>query len=238
MLLLFWRQNMTIKLFITGTDTEAGKTYICQGLLKAFHQMRLSALGMKPVASGCRNENGEWVNEDTLALMEASSIKLPHEVMTPFAFQPAIAPHIAARQVRCNLNVASLQEKTRDFFKNPADVFIVEGCGGWHTPLNEMENMSDFVAAQQLDVILVIGIRLGCLNHALLTCEAIENAGVKLIGWIANHIDKNMVCSEENVMYLKEKLRAECLGVIKYGMQNTEEWVKIAGRTSHLIALK
>lgn len=222
------------KIFITGTDTEAGKTYVCQGLLRGFIKLNLSALGMKPVASGCREVNGQLVNDDTLALMDASSIKLQHQEITPFAFQPAIAPHIAAKQIYRELTVENLEEKTREVFTQPADIFIIEGFGGWHAPLNEKENMSDFVISQQLNVILVAGIRLGCLNHTLLTYQAIENAGIKLIGWIANHIDKNMVCSEENVTYLKGKLPAECLGVIKHGMQNDEEWTTLAERIHSL----
>jgi dethiobiotin synthetase len=206
---------MRLKVFITGTDTGVGKTYVAASLLHAFTKQGFSTLGIKPLASGCHVIDGKLYSEDALALQTASSIQLPYEYVNPVALQPAIAPHIAAAQIKINLSSALLQEKCLYAFSYPADVCIVEGVGGWHTPLNTTETMADFVTAMQLPVILVVGIRLGCLNHALLTYQAIKQSNVTLLGWIANCFDPAMEVIDANINALREWLSVPCLGVIE-----------------------
>lgn len=206
-----------MKLFITGTDTEVGKTYISVGLLKAYKQIGLSTLGLKPIASGCVQKKNNYYNEDTTALHNASSIKLTTAETTPFMYEPAIAPHIATNLVNEELTLSTLQKKMHRSISTPADVCIIEGFGGWLAPLNYQETMAEYVIEQQLDVVLVVGIRLGCLNHSLLTYRAIQNDKVNIIGWIANCLDPNMLYADENIITLKNILPIPCLGIVKYG---------------------
>lgn len=215
-LLVSKKRFKLMKLFITGTDTGVGKTYTSIQLLQAFNKQGLSTLGIKPVSSGCIKQDGHFYNEDALILQKASSIKLPYEKINPFAFEPAIAPHIAADQIGCALNVAMLKQKTQHALNYPADICLVEGVGGWSVPLNDNETMADFVVAQDLSIILVIGIRLGCLNHALLTYNAIKQSGAKIMGWIGNHIDTQMEYQNENIHTLKKWLPISCLGTTPY----------------------
>ncbi|SRR5579883_73169 len=205
-----------MKLFIAGTDTEIGKTYISTGILQAFNQRGLSTLGCKPIATGCVWQQNQLRNEDAVALQRAASIKLPYHRINPFAFEPPIAPHIAANQNQQLLSVQTLNEKMDYALNYPADVCLIEGVGGWYVPLNERETMADFVIAQQLKVILVIGIRLGCINHSLLTFRAMQHDGVEVIGWVANCIHPDMDYCYENISTLQNWLPIPCLGKVGY----------------------
>jgi dethiobiotin synthetase len=211
-----------MKIFVTGTDTGVGKTTISVGLLKAFNQVKpaWATVGLKPIASGADRIEGFLYNEDGLSLQAASSKKLPYLVVNPFVFEAPVAPHIAARQAGSELRLNTLLNVLNDIFQNfPADVYIVEGAGGWHVPLNDHELYSSVVQALQLPVILVIGMKLGCLNHSLLTENAILSSGVPLIGWIANMIDPHMPVYAENLGTLRTFLKSPCLGVVPYGEQ-------------------
>lgn len=208
---------MTIRLFITGTDTDVGKTYITKGILKACTDAGYDTLGIKPVASGCISVDGKLVSEDTLAHQQHASIPLTHDELTPFAFEEAIAPHLAAEIKGISLSVEALNQQTQHALHYPADVSIIEGCGGWYVPLNATETLADFVIANRFKVILVVGIRLGCINHALLTCRAMQEDGADVIGWIANCIDPDMKRLEENIATLKEWLPIPCLSVVGHG---------------------
>lgn len=196
------------KIFITGTDTNIGKTYVATQLLHQYHQQGLSTIGIKPVASGCEWRNGKLINEDALALLTASSIKLPYELINPIQFEPAIAPHIAATLTHTPLSVDMINQNLQPALTHAADIHLIEGCGGWLCPLNETETMADVVVTNQWDVILVVGMRLGCLNHALLTYESIMRSGARLIGWIANRIDPRMDYCEENIGTLENRIHA------------------------------
>lgn len=208
---------MTKKYFVTGTDTGVGKTYITAGILNAFRQNKFSTLGIKPVASGGKYHNGHLVNEDALVLQEASSIKLHYHQINPFCLEPPIAPHIAAELVQQRLTVAALKQRTQYAIEFPADLCLIEGAGGWYTPLNAKETLADFVKALQLPVILVIGMRLGCINHTLLTLNALKQDGVILAGWIANCIDPEMPVLQENLAFFREYIKAPCLGIVGWG---------------------
>ncbi len=214
---------MALQLFITGTDTGIGKTYIASGLLRAFHQQQnFSTLGIKPVASGAALLSGELVNEDALALQENSSIKLAYSMINPLVFALPIAPHLAARHQNKALSVDILWTECQPAFNYPADVLVVEGCGGWKVPLNDKETMADFVQRAKLKVVMVVGIRLGCINHALITEAAILKTGVALSGWIGNYIEPGMNFMQENINTLKQWLSIPCLGVVDHQQDPAE----------------
>lgn len=209
---------MRLKLFIAGTDTHIGKTYISAGLLSAFNQSGYTTLGIKPIASGCHRINNILYNDDTLTLQRNASIQLASSILTPFAFEPPIAPHIAAALSNQTLSVNLLNEKCRPALEYESDVSIIEGCGGWHVPLNQTETMADFVIFNQFKVILVAGIRLGCINHTLLTYRAMIQDGADVIGWIANCIDPDMPMKADNIASLQQRLPVPCLGMVDYDM--------------------
>ena len=198
--------------FITGTDTEVGKTYVSCALLHAMRREGLSAIGMKPIAAGV---DASGRNEDVVALMAASSVEAPYELINPYCFDDPIAPHIAAaeagRHIEAGPIVAALTE-----LEQQAEGIVVEGVGGFLVPLGEDFDAADLAQALALPVILVVGMRLGCLNHALLTQEAIRTRGLKLAGWVANRIDPGMLRFDENLAALRMRLDAPLLGIVPY----------------------
>lgn len=199
-------------IFVTGTDTEVGKTRISTGLIEVLQRQGLKTTGMKPIASGCEWIDGQWQNEDARAMIEQSNISLPYSTVNPFAFEPAIAPHIAAVRVNTEVSLSAIKQHYEHIEKQ-ADAVIVEGAGGWLVPINSTETMADLAVTLELPVILVVAIKLGCINHALLTVEAIKHKGLNLVGWVANHLD---VQSESNeiIQTLKSRIDAPCLGVV------------------------
>lgn len=202
--------------FVTGTDTEIGKTFATCTLLRQLGGSGLRVAGMKPVASGCvRNAAGELDNEDVLAHAAASTVSAPRTLTNPYAFLPPISPHLAAAQAGVNIDLALLRERYQQLAAL-ADIVLVEGAGGWLAPLDEQHSMADLARALELPVILVVGVRLGCLNHALLTVRAIEASGLRLAGWLANCVDPAMRALEDNLAYLDAHIGAPCLGVIPY----------------------
>lgn len=198
--------------FIAGTDTDVGKTTIAAGLLHAARVQGLSTLGAKPVASGCTMTAKGLRNSDAQALIDESSIKLSYEQINPFAFEPAIAPHVAAREAGIALEVAALAKAMVHVLAQQANFTLIEGAGGWRVPVSNHANLSDLAIALQLPVILVVGVRLGCINHALLSAEAIARDGLQLAGWVANIIEPKTSRLEENLASLAERLPAPCLG--------------------------
>lgn len=198
--------------FVTGTDTEVGKTTIAAGLLHAARLHGLSTAAAKPVASGCVSTVQGLRNDDALALLAQCSLPLRYEEVNPLAFEPAIAPHLAAREVGVVLDVASLYQSVRGVLDKGADFSLVEGAGGWRVPLSGAQTLSDLAVALGLPVILVVGVRLGCINHAVLSAEAIARDGLPLAGWVANIIEPQTSRLEENMVTLAERLPAPCLG--------------------------
>ncbi|GLH30922.1 ATP-dependent dethiobiotin synthetase BioD [Pseudomonas sp. BR1R-5] len=211
--------------FIAGTDTDVGKTTIAAGLLHAARLQGLSTLGAKPVASGCTVAAKGLRNADAQALIDESTLKLPYEAINPFAFEPAIAPHVAAREAGVTLEVPALLKAMRHVLDQGADFTLVEGAGGWRVPLSGHANLSDLAIALKLPVILVVGVRLGCINHALLSAEAIARDGLQLAGWVANVIDPRTSRLEENLASLAERLPAPCLGRVPKLKQATADAV-------------
>lgn len=205
---------MSTAFFIAGTDTDAGKTTVACGLLHAARRAGLSTAAAKPVASGCEVTPAGLRNGDALALLGECSLALDYAEVNPFAFAPAIAPHLAAREVGVELTVAALLPAVRRVLARGADFTLVEGAGGWRVPLAGRESLSDLAVALGLPVILVVGVRLGCINHAVLTAEAIARDGLELAGWVANVIDPHTSRLDENLATLAERLPAPCLGRI------------------------
>ena len=198
--------------FVTGTDTGAGKTLISCALLHAFAAKGLRVAGMKPVAAGC-DENEH--NEDAKKLRAASNILASYGQINPYCFLHPIAPHIAARNTGVRIDLSRILTSYRELISQ-ADVVIVEGIGGFKVPLNERQDSADLAQQMELPVILVVGMRLGCLNHALLTAGAIEACGLKLAGWVANVLDANMAALRDNIAALEQRLTAPLLGVVEY----------------------
>lgn len=198
--------------FITGTDTEIGKTTIACGLLQAARNAGLSTAAAKPVASGCERTAEGLRNSDALGLLAGCSLPLRYEEVNPFAFEPAIAPHLAAREAGVQLDVEALAGPVNTVLARNADFTLVEGAGGWRVPLAGGENLSDLAVRLGLPVILVVGVRLGCINHAVLSAEAIQRDGLVLAGWVANIVDPATSRLEENLATLAERLLAPCLG--------------------------
>jgi dethiobiotin synthetase len=204
-------------IFITGTDTAIGKTTIALGLIAALQEKGLTVAAMKPVSAGCEQTENGLRNEDAVNLMQQASIDLPYEVVNPYAFEPAIAPHIVAEKTGTSIDIGLIKERYEEIAKR-ADFIVVEGAGGWLVPINENETMADVAKILSLDVITVVGIRLGCLNHALLTVNNIENYRCKHLGWIANLVSNDVECSAENIQALCQRIRAPMLAKIEYGM--------------------
>lgn len=194
-------------LFVTGTDTGVGKTYCACALLRGLVAHGRRAVGMKPVASGATAVDGELRNDDALALMAAGNVPAPYASVNPYVFAPAIAPHIAAARVGCDIALPRLQAAYRDLAAR-ADVVVVEGAGGWLTPLSDTKSLADFARMLNAPVILIVGLRLGCLNHALLSAEAVARRGLRLAGWIANDVTPDFAEADPNIAYLAAQLGA------------------------------
>lgn len=204
--------------FITGTDTGVGKTLITTGLINLLAQQGNKVVGMKPVSCGCTQVGGKWQHDDALQMMMASNVSLPYDVINPYAFEPAIAPHLAALQVGQTISISLVQEKFQSLC-DVADKIVIEGAGGWLVPINNKESMADLAVALGLPIILVVGLRLGCLNHALLTVQSIQEKGANLVGWVANSIDPLFKEKIANIDSLKAGIPAPCLGVVPYREQ-------------------
>jgi dethiobiotin synthetase len=204
-----------VGLFITGTDTGCGKTRVALGMMQKLQQQGNTVLGMKPIASGAEMTQQGLRNEDAVRIRSQASIEVPYELINPYVYEPAIAPHLAAAQVEKPILIEEiLQEYQR--LSNQADQVLIEGVGGWHVPLGEHDTLADLARALNLPVVMVVGLRLGCLNHALMTAECMLNAGVTFAGWIANQTEQKMPAREENLATLQAWLPAPCLGDIPY----------------------
>ena len=204
------------RLFITGTDTEIGKTVVATGLVRAAAQAGVRTVGLKPVAAGCETIDGALVNDDARQLMLASNVELDYATVNPIALEPAIAPHIAAEQANIAINSRVLKVHYERNLPEEVDLAIFEGAGGWFVPLNEYETFQDFALGLNLEIVLVVGMKLGCINHALLSVQAIKAAGLALVGWIANFPQPEMAVAEENLDALMRRIDAPLLGIVPH----------------------
>ena len=212
--------------FITGTDTGVGKTFVTCALLHTLKAQGIAAIGMKPVAAGGDMTPDGLRNDDIEALRDASSVKLDSEDLNCYLFAEPIAPHIAAANEDVDIDLDVIRQRF-DQLAELADVVLVEGVGGFIVPLGDSVDTADLAADLDLPVILVVGMRLGCLNHALLTQEAIRARGLTLAGWVANQIDPNMAEFDANVDALEERIRAPLLGVIEWQKRPDAEIVSL-----------
>ena len=201
--------------FITGTDTGVGKTYVACRLIRDYVAQGYNVIGMKPVAAGSDLVNGQWVNDDVLRLEEASNVKAPRELINPYSFKEAVAPHIAAEKAGIEINIDVIKQAFQALSKL-ADIVIVEGAGGFLVPLNDQQSMADLPAVLDIPVILVVGMKLGCINHSLLTAEAIKARGLNLHGWIANQIEPEMAFYNKNMTTIAEKLHLNSMFLSGY----------------------
>ena len=204
---------MSKTFFVTGTDTEIGKTAVSCALLRAAEAAGFSTAAVKPVAAGC-DASGQ--NEDAVALMANMTLDLDYAQVNPVALQEAIAPHIAAQNEGRTMQAARLAGLCRGVMTQRADLVLIEGAGGWRVPINPRETLADVARELQTPVILVVGMRLGCINHALLTAEAVEKDGLVLAGWVANQPGQRMDCHQENFDTLQRLLPARCLGEVPH----------------------
>lgn len=197
---------MKKSLFITGTDTGIGKTYVACQLIKQYVAQGYGVVGMKPVAAGCELVDGQWVNEDVRLLTEASNVDAPLHLVNPYCFRAPIAPHIAAEQEQVNIQLEVIVQAYQALTEL-ADIVVVEGAGGLLVPLNAQHTIADLIAHLNIPILFVVGMRLGCINHALLTLEVMQARGLTIAAWVANPIDKEMQCYQENLLTLQTKLQ-------------------------------
>lgn len=196
--------------FVTGTDTEVGKTRISVALIELLQRQGKRVAAMKPIASGSELTIEGLRNDDAVQLRQQADVELPYELMNPYAFAPAIAPHIAAEQVGKVMDIELIKHNF-ELIRLQSDVVVVEGAGGWLVPINAKATMADLAISLNLPVILVVGIGLGCINHTLLTVKAIESTGLKLQGWVANNLKYNSEAFEI-IETLTQRVSAPCLG--------------------------
>lgn len=201
---------MTQAFFITGTDTGVGKTHVACQLIRQYVAQGLKVVGMKPVAAGRENIDGQWMNEDVAKLIAASNVEAPLELVNPYCFDAPIAPHLAAEKAGVTMNIAFIQQAYNQL-ADMADVVIVEGAGGFLVPLNTSETLADLAAALDVPIILVVGLKLGCINHSLLTIEAIKVRQLTMHGWVANHIDSDMALVSENIKTIATRVQSPLL---------------------------
>ena len=207
--------------FITATDTDAGKTFVTTGLLEALSKSGFKTLGFKPVASGCVMTEAGLRNDDALKIINAAHSKIDYSLINPYAFEQPIAPHIAAHKVGVSIHLQTIADTIFNSL-NDIDYVLVEGVGGWMVPLNDQQTMADLAALLNFPVIIVVNMRLGCINHALLTVDAIEQKGLNIAGWLANQAENSMELLQENIASIESRITPPLLGVIPHGVKQKD----------------
>lgn len=226
---------MTRSFFVTGTDTGVGKTLVTAALLRRLREAGVAVAGMKPVAAGATDGPEGRANADALLLQAESSVRYPYAIVNPWLFEPAIAPHIAAAEAGQSIDtdriVAAYERLRAD-----AEIVLAEGAGGFLVPLDAVRSFADLPGLLGMEVLLVVGLRLGCLNHALLTAEAILARGLAFSGWIGNAIDPEFARRDANIATLTKRLAAPCLGIVPWMAEPTVG--KAAAALSGTLALR
>jgi len=202
-------------IFVTGTDTGCGKTEVSLGLILALQACGIRVQAMKPVASGCERGADGLINADARRLRAAASREVPYDLVNPYAFAPAVAPHIAAAREGVAIELPVIRERAEAISAN-SDLLVMEGVGGWRVPLGPNFFVSDLPRGLGLAVVMVVGLRLGCINHSLLTAENIHAGGNRLAGWVANQVDPEMAVQEDNLVTLKALIDAPFLGLVPW----------------------
>lgn len=223
--------------FITGTDTDCGKTRVSASLIKHLQLKHRRVAGMKPIASGFERLDGEWRNDDIEALKQASNVDLAPKHMNRYAYQPAIAPHIAAERVNEVIDLNLLAVDVKQALED-VDALVVEAVGGWLVPLSSdtSDNIQTLARKLKLPIVLVVGLKLGCLNHALLTAQAILHSGLPFAGWVANHIDPNFECAAENIATLCRQMPVPKLFELPY-IHVSDDAGEIGAFSDHWLSL-
>lgn len=206
---------MSSGFFITGTDTGVGKTWFTVLLMRYLQQQGLSVNGMKPIASGAAEQDGMLVNEDATAILAACSSQLEYSEVNPQLFEPPVAPHIAAARAQQPIDIDRILSAYTSL-QPRSDRLVVEGVGGWRVPLNDSQTLGSLVRLMQLPVILVVGLRLGCINHALLSAEAIRHDGLELAGWVVSTLEQEYLYRDETLATLDRGLKCPLLGEIPF----------------------
>lgn len=207
---------MRKRFFVTGTDTNAGKTFVTAGLLGAAKRAGIKSFGLKPIAAGATWVDGALRHEDGLLIQAASSVHLPYEQVNPVVFEARMPPHIAAMQENKLITASRLEGYVKGALLTPHEFVLIEGAGGWRMPINDRELLSDVAKMLDFPVILVVNVKLGCLNHAILTAEAIARDGLTLAGWIANTGGQKIPCYDENLASFSTMFSAPLLGALPW----------------------
>jgi dethiobiotin synthetase len=212
--------------FVTGTSTGVGKTLVAAALLHALQRYRSRVVGMKPVAAGAVCISDQFTSEDVVALRAASTLQVAPELDNPVLLADPVSPHIAANRAGKRIDIGDIVRRYRRLAKQ-ADFVVVEGAGGFHVPLTPTETGADLAEALGLPVVLVVGLRLGCLNHALLTAEAIRTRGLEIAGWVANRVDPAMHAQDDNIAFLRTRLRAPLMADVPHSVRPEPRLVNI-----------
>jgi dethiobiotin synthetase len=202
--------------FVTGTDTEVGKTHVSTALIRSLARAGVRVAGMKPVAAGSVSTGAGARNEDALALAAAANVGAPYHAINPYCLEAAVSPHLAAADEGVTIDTSVIRESFETLIAQSADFVVVEGAGGWLAPIGEAHTMADIAIALDLPVVLVVGLRLGCLNHSLLTRRAIDASGLRFAGWIGNRIDPHFQRAEENITTLERLLAGAAFDIVPH----------------------
>ncbi|TLY80670.1 MAG: dethiobiotin synthase [Gammaproteobacteria bacterium] len=206
---------MARRLFVTGTDTGVGKTVVACALVRGLRELGARVAVMKPVASGATRTPEGLRSADALALIQAAGATVPYPRVNPYCFEPAISPHIAAKEAMIDVDIGTIRGSF-DILARDSDWVVVEGAGGWLAPINESQSMADLALVLEAPALMVVGVRLGCLNHAQLTRSSIEARGVPFAGWIASEVDPAMMRADENLASLERLLGEPALAVVRH----------------------
>lgn len=209
--------------WVTGTDTNVGKTTVTAALLARAREQGYRCYGIKPISAGCTEQAGRWISPDAQAIDAQASVKLHEDLLAPVKLPLPVSPHLAAAEAGVRLTASRLVGLIRGGLSTPATHVLIEGAGGWRVPINERETLADVARQLQYPVIMVVGIQLGCLNHALLTADAIVADGLTIAGWVANICAPDVLLADAQIQTLKQRFDAPCLGVIPYDQQATAE---------------
>jgi dethiobiotin synthetase len=221
--------------FITGTDTGIGKTRVAAGLLRALQAVGVRALGMKPIAAGAHRVHGELRNDDALELLAASAVAVPYEVVNPYCFEDAVSPHIAAERMGIRPRLERISAACGRL-RRAGEFIVVEGAGGWRSPISARRTMADVAATCGFPVLLVVGLRLGCLNHALLTAETIAADGHRLVGWVGSAVDTHFEAASENLATLAARLPAPRLALLPHSASTDTDAAQLMALATALAA--
>ncbi len=216
---------MSFQFFITGTDTNIGKTYVCCALLDYFSNLNYKIIGAKPISAGNDLLDHIYVNQDVYQIKKSSNVEVNYSEINYYAFDQPIAPHIAAKKNNITIDFENIKNNLSKLEKK-ADIILIEGAGGYHVPLDNKRTIADLITYLNIPIIFVAGIKLGCLNHTILSIEAIKRRKQKIFGWVANIVEHDMAQVNENIEYLNKIFDAPCLAILPYAENSNNDKIK------------